>query len=1413
MTAVASRSQRRGAAPGLRTGARRRAIPAVLALMSFGLALAQSPGQISFETKVDLHLEPLRFLGSVLSAWSPTGDLGHVQSGQYVGYLFPMGPFFAIGRLLGLPDWLVDRLWLGAVLAIGAWGVVRLIDALLARSRGVEHVVAGLAYVLNPYVVTIGNRTTIFLVAYAALPWMLLAVHRGVHNPRGWRWPAALALLLAASGGGVNAATVAWVLVAPALLLLYEVAVIGVRRAAAIAFTWRAALASVAASLWWIGGVLIGSAHGTNFLPFIEQPGTIWQTTSVPEVLRGMGYWVSYAGVAFVGHALPLQSSSSTMLFTPTVVVASLLVPALAVAGFLWTRRWRYGPFLLTLVLVGVVIVAAGFPEGTPLRQGLHFVYNRAQVVQFLRTSYKAAPLIMLGVAGLLGAACGEAWRRLQGRWRRAVLLTTVAGLLALAAWPLTSGDAIGLRSRGVPSAWRQAAADLDRQLPANSRAIVLPSQLFSYYTWGGTVDPVLPVLSSRPIAQRSITPWANLHSTDLLWTVDRLVQQQRLYPGELRPLLSLMGVRAVVSGTDDDRLRSGSVDPTTAASELAAQGLGQPARTYGPSRTFVTPPDQVYPAMRLPEVRRYDLSSSAGMVGVRPAGPPTIIDGSAEGLAGLAAFGGLAAQAPMFYAGDLSGAKLSALTAGGAQVVITDSNRRRVFVNSLADQNLGPTVGANDSFSADAAILDPFAARGSDDQTVQFLKGASYIRAPYSPGFVLFPEHRPFAAFDSSPSTAWLADHSLDPLQRWIEVGFTSPRDVPFIDILPYNDSRATVHAVEVAGRRFAVHPGWNHLVLDLRNVRALRVRMAAVGTPHDVPGGAGGLAEIRVPGLHVSEALRAPVLAEHELAGHDLGHVGLTYLFERTTGDDPLHRMRGHGAWQAGSTRDAGDGETGLARLFTPPAARSWSAGAWLSLSPLTLDSELDRLAGYPGPVVADSSGRFLNEGRFRASSAFDGAGSTAWVGELDPGSRPWIEWQVPRPATVSRLQLTVPAFPVQVPARVALSVDGRAGAVAPVSPDGSVRFLVPLYGRRFRLEVLKTRVPPEFASAGVRARRAVGIGEIEGAGVERMIVPRRGPLHAGCGIAAFTVGGRRVALRVIGGVPNLDRGGALRATQCSPPVALASGLQLLTAGSGVFRFNWLRLGSPAPAGIPAASGGGRVLDAGHIGRTSVTGVRVELRDRSWLVLGESYDSGWRASCDGRSLGSPVVIDGYANGWSAPAGCQAVSFTFAPQRTMVWLYALSAAVAIACLALLLFRRAPASAPPEAARLPVAARRPRVPTRAAIGLGLLAGVVLGFIFSIRSGLVIGPVVAVIAGRGISVRALILAAGALLVVVVPAIYLLDLPPNQGGYDFTYAIDLIAAHWVGVAAIVLLVVALARTLIEARVARGSPDHAS
>src|SRR3954452_21058001 len=142
---------------------RRRSLEAALAALSLLIALIQRPGLASSDTKIDLHVDPVGFLGDVAAAWSPTYDLGHVQGGQYGGYLLPMGPFFALGHLLGLADWLVQRLWLGALLAIAAVGAVRLMDALLGRPRGLAHLVAGALMILNPYVAVFTARTSVTL--------------------------------------------------------------------------------------------------------------------------------------------------------------------------------------------------------------------------------------------------------------------------------------------------------------------------------------------------------------------------------------------------------------------------------------------------------------------------------------------------------------------------------------------------------------------------------------------------------------------------------------------------------------------------------------------------------------------------------------------------------------------------------------------------------------------------------------------------------------------------------------------------------------------------------------------------------------------------------------------------------------------------------------------------------------------------------------------------------------------------------------------------------------------------------------------------------------------------------------------------------------------------------------------------
>jgi hypothetical protein len=93
----------------------------------------------------------------------------------------------------------------------------------------------------------------------------------------------------------------------------------------------------------------------------------------------------------------------------------------------------------------------------------------------------------------------------------------------------------------------------------------------------------------------------------------------------------------------------------------------------------------------------------------------------------------------------------------------------------------------------------------------------------------------------------------------------------------------------------------------------------------------------------------------------------------------------------------------------------------------------------------------------------------------------------------------------------------------------------------------------------------------------------------------------------------------------------------------------------------------------------------------------------------------------------------------------------------------------------------------------------LPAAVVFAFVFGITAGIVALPVIALVLWRGAGVTPMTLIAGALLAIVVPVLYLLGPGAGPGGNHYVYAAQHMAAHWVGVAAIGLLIGALWRTL--------------
>ncbi len=163
-------------------------------------------------------------------------------------------------------------------------------------------------------------------------------------------------------------------------------------------------------------------------------------------------------------------------------------------------------------------------------------------------------------------------------------------------------------------------------------------------------------------------------------------------------------------------------------------------------------------------------------------------------------------------------------------------------------------------------------------------------ISSPFSPLTTQFPEHAPIAALDGDPDTEWLADLAIAPARHHLDIAFDRPRDVGTVALTPYSDSRGEVTEVTINGKRFAVHRGVNRLALNLRHAAGLHVLISGIRHPRSGTFGAGGIRELTIPGVTVTQALRVPQLAQDALRGADLSHASLQYVLNRVTADDPF-------------------------------------------------------------------------------------------------------------------------------------------------------------------------------------------------------------------------------------------------------------------------------------------------------------------------------------------------------------------------------------------------------------------------------------------------------------------------------------------------------------------------------------------
>ena len=704
--------------------------------------------------------------------------------------------------------------------------------------------------------------------------------------------------------------------------------------------------------------------------------------------------------------------------------------------------------------------------------------------------------------------------------------------------------------------------------------------------------------------------------------------------------------------------------------------------------------------------------------------------------------------------------------------------------------------------------MLNPFAARGPDAQTVQVLGGVRSVRADFSPGFAQYPERRPFAAIDGDPTTAWIADRSLALPRHHVDVAFTRPRAVDHVDLLPYGDSRGVVNRVAVNGREFAVHPGWNRL-----HARpAPRHRHLGADREGHAGQDGGGRRGRRQRAAHPractpTEALRPPVLVERALAGrptrprladlplrpHDGRRPGAAARGHRRPPARPRARPAGRRA-----RLDADDRAPGAALL---PRRRPGERRA------RDARPRARRLGGRPGGRRRSTGPRASRgSGATGRRSAFDGDPRRAWIaGWVRAHGRVASVDRRRRPRTIRSLRLVRPRGARALPdARARRRRRRRAAAgrrrrrrddparPAAAGADGAHR------GPRRGVPARARRRSP--ASAGRSA-----------SGRSRATASRRPP-RGGAGrwtsrarrVRGSPLGATTVRMRVAGSREELDAGRPLRAVACGAPVALPAGRTTVRAPAAPWRLDHVRLRlARAPPGAARRADRPR-------GRARARGARDAHGDPPGGARAR------RGSCSA----SPTTAAGGRRATAAtsarPCRCRATRTAGRCRRVHPRGVPLRAQSRARRRRRDLADRLPGAAG-AAARAPPAAdgdaarRPPRRPRAAAVGAARAAGRrrrrarARVRVRAARRASCSARSSALALYRGVGARALALAGGALLLLVVPVAHLLGGLPGRG-YDTNYAVAHIAAHWAGVAAVCALGMALVLTLRPAR-ARG------
>lgn len=1203
---------------------RARVVAVCLALIA--VAFLQDPGRIAADTKLDLTVNPWGFLGRALHLWDPEGFFGQLQNQAY-GYLWPMGPFFGIGHSLGLPAWVIQRLWWSLILVAAFLGMYLLLRALRV-GHGWPQILAGLAYALAVRPQSALGAISVEVWPMAVAPWVLLPLVRASLRGNVAK-AAALSALATTTAGGVNAVAAGAVLPLAAWWLLTRTP--GPRRRRLLA--WWSGLTALAV-VWWLIPLVVLGKYSPPFLDWIESSEFTTSITSPINVLRGADHWLAYLGPA------SLWTSGWMLATYPLLITATGVVAAAGLAG-LAMPDLPHRAFLVGGAVAGTVLVGAG-------HAGVMSGLGSEQIQLFLdgagaplRNVHKFDLLLRIPLTVGFCHVLTRVWPlRRRPHWRL-VVTAGLVGALVVTWWPTLAGNVTRDRSYvALADHWREASYWLNN-VAEPGRALIIPGSSFGQYVWARTQDEPLQALGGYPWGVRDAVPLSSAGNIRMLDAIENRLSAGQGSKG-LSSYLERMGVRYLVVRNDLDPA-TGAPAPIRVHQTLDDSPGIQRVAWFGPIVDIPAVGQRItdegqrvsYPAVEIFSVTPSNAAPDL-RAALRPADDTWAVDGSPEALLWMAD-AGMLGNRPTVLQDDSAGGAVN--VSGG---VVTDTDRRREITFGYMRDNESATMTADQPYVQRRPVHD-YRVTGEAGTTVAMPTGMSFQTSSASSDVdAVWRQPRgatPLAAMDGALDTYWRPG-SLDEQESFWEVRYDSPVNV---------DSTLSLALLDRGNRNGGTIP----LIITTDN-GTTRVDAQNDADWQTVPVVPGKTSSVRIAVPIRLQAVSQFGLREVRLPGE--GTVSVLGMPSGKAGDAVLLTSRPGESGPCVPRDDlfiCSDGlelfsedRTGLFREVD--LATNVIGDPTLVVAPrdaTTVAQQLQDIAGVH--VTASSQRTTAVAGSARA--AFDRRIGTAWqAAPNDPA--PQLTIELPERRTVRGIRLVNrsglnASSPLEV--RVQVGGDVYTGYT---DFRGLFRF-DPVATKRLKLTFLSANAVRSRSQLG-EYLLPMGVSEIGLIGADdlRQPLPADALVTMPCGSGPdIEVDGSVVSTTsVTGRVDQFESGSTLPATACSSPVTLPAGSHAVTVRSSK---SWRPvLAAFADDSVTAATGrpeSPEVLDWSATQRT----LRLSAHEAPQVLeLAENYNAGWQAHITDQQL-QPVRVDGWKQAFLVPAGLAGdVQVDFAP-------------------------------------------------------------------------------------------------------------------------------------------------------------------